>query len=209
MDTNFGERLRSERERLGLTQAEFAKLSGVTGRSQRNYESSDRIPSAKYLEALGKAGVDVQFLISGEASSVEERKMGALWRVIHSILSRLQLGIESVAINVAVRHAEEELDAERRLVPYESISDRIISDMLMEGPALILNPDLFCSVIEKLEALLNRLGRTMPADKKARAIVMLYRASKVSGKIDPKMVEDAVSLAEPARSMLDRFLAEK
>lgn len=65
----IGDRIKQERERLGLNQDEFGKLGGVTRKSQFNYESEERMPDAAYLESISQAGVDVQFIITGQRVS--------------------------------------------------------------------------------------------------------------------------------------------
>ena len=65
MESNFGERLLVERQRLGLTQVEFAKLGGVSRLAQLKYEHGEHMPSVEYLERLFRAKVDALFLLSG------------------------------------------------------------------------------------------------------------------------------------------------
>lgn len=67
--TNFKDRLRQERERLGLNRGEFAAIAGVTGGSQTHYESGARYPDASYLAAIDAAGVDVLYVVTGKLSS--------------------------------------------------------------------------------------------------------------------------------------------
>ncbi|WP_200882989.1 helix-turn-helix domain-containing protein [Cellvibrio mixtus] len=62
---SFGERLRSERERLGLTQDEFSEKGGVKKRAQINYEKGERNPDSTYLAAIAAAGVDIVYVITG------------------------------------------------------------------------------------------------------------------------------------------------
>ncbi|MFY4004711.1 helix-turn-helix domain-containing protein [Achromobacter denitrificans] len=62
------ERLREERERLGLNQTEFGLLGGVQKRSQINYESGERVPDATYLAAMAQGGVDVMYVLTGVRS---------------------------------------------------------------------------------------------------------------------------------------------
>jgi len=62
---SLGERLREERGRLGLNQSDFAALAGVTKKTQMLYESDDRSPKADYLAELGRAGVDVLYVLTG------------------------------------------------------------------------------------------------------------------------------------------------
>lgn len=62
----LGERLRAERERLGLSQQELADKCGVTMRSQRNYEKGERQPDAAYLSAFTAIGGDILFVLTGQ-----------------------------------------------------------------------------------------------------------------------------------------------
>lgn len=65
----FGERLKSERSRLGLNQAEFAALGGVKQHAQFQYEKGMRRPNSDYLSAIAMADVDVCYLLTGERTS--------------------------------------------------------------------------------------------------------------------------------------------
>lgn len=58
-------RLQEERQRLGLTQDEFAEIGGVKRRAQINYESGDRCPDGHYFSAIAAAGADVQYILTG------------------------------------------------------------------------------------------------------------------------------------------------
>lgn len=64
----IAERIRAERERLGLTQAAFAEIGGVGRASQLFYENHDRYPDTLYLEKLSQDGVDITYLVSGMRS---------------------------------------------------------------------------------------------------------------------------------------------
>lgn len=63
------ERLKAEREALGLSQQALAELCNVSARSQRNYESGERSPDAEYLGALAAAGADVLYVLTGARGS--------------------------------------------------------------------------------------------------------------------------------------------
>jgi transcriptional regulator with XRE-family HTH domain len=65
---DFSERLKEERKRLGLNQDSFAVLGGVQKLTQFNYEKGIRKPDSDYLAAIAAAGVDVQYLLTGERS---------------------------------------------------------------------------------------------------------------------------------------------
>ena len=62
---NFFDRLREERERLGLSQQVLAEKCGVTARSQRNYEAGERNPDSAYLASIAAAGADVLYILTG------------------------------------------------------------------------------------------------------------------------------------------------
>ncbi|KHJ63616.1 helix-turn-helix domain-containing protein [Burkholderia glumae] len=65
-EISIGSRLKEERMRIGLSQAEFAALGGLGKQAQLNYESDARSPDANYLAALSKVGVDVLYVVTGE-----------------------------------------------------------------------------------------------------------------------------------------------
>lgn len=64
-DTTFGERLREERARLGMKQAEMAQAGGVTRTTQHIYEQDIRAPDLGYLDLLRKKGVDLSYIVLG------------------------------------------------------------------------------------------------------------------------------------------------
>ena len=66
---DFGARLREERLRLGYSQKEFAKVGGVGRSSQILYEQSERPPTIEYLARVTDAGVDFQYVLTGERSA--------------------------------------------------------------------------------------------------------------------------------------------
>jgi transcriptional regulator with XRE-family HTH domain len=68
----FGGRLKRERSRVSLSQAEFAALGGVKQRAQFQYEKGMRRPNSDYLSALAVSGVGM----SGTGSQGEGRAAG-------------------------------------------------------------------------------------------------------------------------------------
>ncbi|VWD35655.1 helix-turn-helix domain-containing protein [Burkholderia contaminans] len=65
---DFSERLKEERQRLGLNQEGFAALGGVQKQAQFNYEKGVRKPDSDYLVALAGHGVDVLYVLTGRRS---------------------------------------------------------------------------------------------------------------------------------------------
>ncbi|MFJ2987728.1 helix-turn-helix domain-containing protein [Collimonas sp. NPDC087041] len=66
----FGERMREERSRLGLTQQEAANLLGVGREMWSRYERGVALPGGEALMALADAGGDVQYVLTGQRSNV-------------------------------------------------------------------------------------------------------------------------------------------
>lgn len=64
--SGIGDRLREERERLGLSQGAFGEIGGVKANAQGNYEKGERNPDAGYLAAVAARGVDVLYVVTGE-----------------------------------------------------------------------------------------------------------------------------------------------
>ena len=82
--SSIGDRLREERERLGMNQSDFAEAAGTTRKSQFNYETNERRPDAEYLAAAAVKGADVQYIVTGHRSdtalTADEREVIALFR---------------------------------------------------------------------------------------------------------------------------------
>lgn len=87
---NFGERLRYERKRLGLTQSELAKKLGISRNTQVNYEAMSREPDVKYLGKLEELGVNTRYLISGEEAVVTEEELQRQSELIHQIVYEIE-----------------------------------------------------------------------------------------------------------------------
>ena len=79
----FGRRLKDERKRLGLSQAEMASECGVQKLAQLSYEAGRRQPKSGYLERAMRLGVDLLYVISG--TSGEQRQMKASVSLLTSI----------------------------------------------------------------------------------------------------------------------------
>jgi transcriptional regulator with XRE-family HTH domain len=96
----FGQRLRDERRRLGLSQVQCAELCGVVEKTQGLYEASVRRPDTDYLESIAKAGADVHFLITGAYPSTtlteEERTLLSLFRQSDAVGREIILATVSV-----------------------------------------------------------------------------------------------------------------
>lgn len=61
-------RLRAERTRLGLNQADLARIGGVSRNSQTAYESGKTPFTSEYLVCIAEAGLDPLYIITGGRS---------------------------------------------------------------------------------------------------------------------------------------------
>lgn len=68
----FGERLKLERKRLKLSQEALAQAGGVQRLAQIQYETENTAPTTRYLNLIGKTGVDLTFLFFGIDSNHED-----------------------------------------------------------------------------------------------------------------------------------------
>ncbi|MCZ4065626.1 transcriptional regulator [Oxalobacter aliiformigenes] len=59
------DRLRLERESLGMTQDVFAEKAGIVRNTQGLYESGKRKPNIEYLKRIHALGVDITYVITG------------------------------------------------------------------------------------------------------------------------------------------------
>ena len=68
----LADRIKSERERLALTQPRVADLTGVGKTTVINWEKGVSSPTAVQLAALAAAGADVLFVVTGQRSQAAE-----------------------------------------------------------------------------------------------------------------------------------------
>ena len=64
--STLGERLREERERLGMSQPAFAAIAGTTKQTLFSWESGKTAPDAHQLAAIQAAGADVLYILTGQ-----------------------------------------------------------------------------------------------------------------------------------------------
>lgn len=61
----IGVRIKEERERLGMTQPQFAEAAGAAKRTLIEWEKGSTSPTAVQLSALMNIGVDVLYILTG------------------------------------------------------------------------------------------------------------------------------------------------
>lgn len=66
---SMGERLREERDRLGLSQPKFAEIAGTTKQTLFSWETGKTAPDAIQLSALMAIGMDALYVLTGQYAS--------------------------------------------------------------------------------------------------------------------------------------------
>ncbi len=76
---NFGVRLKEERNRLGFTQEELAKLIDIKPLTLLQYEKGNSSPTMKLVYRLRELGFNVNYMVNGEdtGSIVDVNKISA------------------------------------------------------------------------------------------------------------------------------------
>ncbi|QTL38523.1 hypothetical protein HGO23_11455 [Xenorhabdus budapestensis] len=93
--STMGSRIKEERERLGLSQNEFANMVGYSFIQQICYERDNSPLGRLYLQALTKHGIDTLYIITGNRLrpiniSIEEQEIIENYRAMNTA-SRLKL----------------------------------------------------------------------------------------------------------------------
>ena len=76
----FGERLRTERERLGYTELQIAQLLGVPFQTYQKYEEGQEDPGILRMPRLNDCGFDILFIITSERHNPIEEENELLAR---------------------------------------------------------------------------------------------------------------------------------
>lgn len=66
--SDFGNRLKTERKKLGLTQAQAAEKCGVSARMWGDYERNVSQPKAEQLFLFKNAGINIDYVMTGMLS---------------------------------------------------------------------------------------------------------------------------------------------
>lgn len=106
---------KEERERLGLTQQQFADIGGVTKTTLFNYENG-RDPSSSFIASIATVGADVLYILTGVRLQTATEAKPANQREA-ALLDNYRNTPESLK-----RNAEETLSAFAQLKPSKKAS---------------------------------------------------------------------------------------
>lgn len=117
------ERLRSERERLGLTQDALSVALGHSRKTQTLYETGKRSPDWEYLDSFGQLGADLLFILTGERST-SPAPLPSADDLPPRLRSRLAAAIEAVeaGIEITGRVLTPSIKAELILAAYDVLA---------------------------------------------------------------------------------------
>lgn len=192
----FGNRLREERTRLGLSQAKFANQCGVKRTAQTTYETGERFPSAEYLQAAGRIGVDAIYLLIGMRTSDDMIRALAA-EVVLGHISR-GIGIDSMKLRVLLDAAADVERKDKHGQPSIHGPTYIYKEaiaLLHEAGAArqAVNIGLLSDLIERVE--LSLQGQHATPSRKAGVIAILYKAFCNSGEIDQSMIDEVIRIS--------------
>lgn len=191
MTSSLGLRIKKERERLGMTQGEFAEKLGIHRNTQARYETGAREPDAEYLGNAESIGCDYLYLLSGERTTPDSVLGLAAARILPAISERA--GIDgSALLDLLHLAAEEEASTWKPEAGWQRgrpIDWNALQDALFADGALLH------SVFYEVARILQELGAHLIWWKRAQVVLMFYRSSKETGQLDAKRLEEAVTLA--------------
>lgn len=79
---SFGERLRSERLRIGMQQLELADACAVARKTLSVWEKGEQTPNAAVLSRMAAAGVDVLYVVTGQHAAESETTLAPAERAL-------------------------------------------------------------------------------------------------------------------------------
>ncbi len=118
----IGERIRSERVRLGLSQAEFGAIAGVQKNAQINYEADRRSPDANYLVSIQETGADAHYILTGRREADEVRSI----LDEYGASGQLKKVMEEVGPDAVMRRLKEEFSP-------DAVIQQMVGDIILEA----------------------------------------------------------------------------
>jgi transcriptional regulator with XRE-family HTH domain len=202
---SVADRIIRERNRLGLSQAEFARQAGVSISSQKRYEKGERSPDAAYLEKVEAFGVDGAYLAFGiRPADCNNESLAVRWLLTDIAVALAvdrdafmdALGeLSDAVVELLETDRQSEMNARSKTLVRDVLSMSPFFDTAVDEVELGLDVSLLAELVECFEDIQQRFALRIAPRKKAQSIAMLWRATKKSGEIAPAMIEDAARLA--------------
>lgn len=190
MKDNINERIRAERERLGLSQAAAAEKMGVSRTTQVNYETGKRKADSDYLFALGKLGADVGYVLFGERSTAANLYVLAAHRVLPLVAERAKINTTAL-LGILGMAAEDEAYLWKG--SHSGLLLRNKFSPLVD--ALFENSDLLGEAFTCVREELTEMNIELHNAKKADVILALYEDFKEIGRVDKRLAKRLIKVA--------------
>ena len=174
-----------------MSRGEFAEKTGIHRNTLARYESGEREPSADYLGKTVALGVDWGFLISGQPTTSISLYSVAAARVLPWIAERAGIHPDALLFLLDLAADEEEIiwSAPAGERPNQVIDwNALIAALFGDG-------GLLASIFKEVERVAHERELVLPCEKRAHAVMMLYRAAQSRGNVDLPMLEEVVLLA--------------
>lgn len=197
----IGERLREERERLGLSQDAFAAKVGIHRNTQNNYEKGSRSFDMTYLHAIKGLGVDFVYVLDGIRATTA-RHYEAIQGLCGALLEVLgysageAVDIENAAIDAVNTYGVgpdsfiDEHEAMREVADNAIHRSRYFKRLHLDGAEHALT-----DALEAVEQAAQQAGASLTPSKRVQAVMMLYRQAAKTGRVDIDLAKMAVKLA--------------
>jgi transcriptional regulator with XRE-family HTH domain len=104
---NVGARLKAVRQQLKMSQAAVSQATGIPLGTYKKYEGEERLPGSVALAAIGKVGVNINWLLSGEGP------------MLLSDLDKAGPTLDVRVMGMAIKELEEALGRTRRTLDPE------------------------------------------------------------------------------------------
>lgn len=188
---DFSERIKAERNRLGLSQGDFADKCGVSKRTQASYEAGISCPDLRYLAAAEEAGADVPFLVNGRKTEHIRQMGNAILRVFECVEKRIPALGSLTVLGIIQLIAQDEANARDNDWKGGFVSNEERQALI---DALLEHSPLMGDVLFAIGTALRHQGLKLPPDKYIRLALRLVKIFKDSGTVDQAKVSEAVTL---------------
>ncbi|HGB3291809.1 TPA: helix-turn-helix domain-containing protein [Salmonella enterica subsp. enterica serovar 40:-:1,5] len=91
------ERIKFERTRLSLTQAQAAMICGVSREMWGKYERGQAVPGGEVLFSFAEAGADIQYILLGEVRLTANQEEKNLLENYRAMDKAAQLNMQAVS----------------------------------------------------------------------------------------------------------------
>lgn len=177
---SFGQRLKTARLLLTLSQQKAADLCGVRREMWGKYERDEAEPGVHVLERFSAQGADADYLLKGVLKRSPGGEVTAL-AVLETIALQLEVPTGSAELESLCALLQKEKDSwfgEAMNHDDGSESRETIRAWLNKSPFVIFDQRELEDLIEKLEFALDLSGKVLSHQDKAAAIMGLLRQTK-------------------------------